>query len=184
VLVGFELELLQAEVVGVGLRPAASNRWLPSSWVPSARWTPMLPAVPSTATQAVLTTTSMPSAAKPVGDGRGDVGVLAGQQPPGALHDGDAGPEVAEHLGELTADIAAADDDQVVRKGAQVQQRARRQVGDGVEAVDRQNDGTQPGGQEDPVRLEVGAVDAEPVGPVNWPCAGTRSTVPARQTVR
>lgn len=48
-----------------------------------------------------------------VGDGGADVGVFPGQQPVGALDDGDLGAESPEHLREFAADVAAADDEQV-----------------------------------------------------------------------
>src|SRR5678816_4126236 len=47
-------------------------------------------------------------------DLRGDVVVLARQQLRRALHDGDARAEAAIHLRELEADVAAADDHQVL----------------------------------------------------------------------
>ncbi len=73
----------------------------------------MFPVVPVAAVQVVPVSTVMPSAVMPSLTAAEMSGVLAGQQPVGALDEGDLGAESPEHLGELAADVASADDEQM-----------------------------------------------------------------------
>jgi len=85
-------------------------------------------------------------------DDRGDGRVGGGQEPLGALHDGDAGAEAGEHLRGLAAHVAAADHDQVVGDLPQVQHRARRQVGDPIQPLDGWDGVAGAGVEKDAVR--------------------------------
>ena len=50
------------------------------------------------------------------------------------LDDGDLAAEAAEHLAELEADVAAADDDEMLGEEVELHHRAVGQVGDRVDA--------------------------------------------------
>ena len=72
--------------------------------------------------------------------GLGDVGVLAADDLRALLDDGDLGAEAAEGLGELEADVAAADDDEVAGQLVEGEQRAvveGRDVADAGEVGER-----------------------------------------------
>jgi len=104
-------------------------------------------------------------------DNRADVeahlrrlGWIGGQEPVGALDDGDPGAEASEHLRELAADEPAAHHDEVLGQPAQLEDRPRRQVGDGVETVHPLGGVASAGVEEDPVGLELGAVHRQPAG--------------------
>ena len=64
-----------------------------------------------------------------VGDGSGGILVLARDQPGGHLDDRHFAAEAAENLGELQADIAAANDDQARWREIDIQHRAVREIG-------------------------------------------------------
>ena len=64
-------------------------------------------------------------------DGCGDVFVLVRDQARAFLDDGDFAAEAAEHLPELQADVAAADDHQVARQDVELDHGAVGEIGDG-----------------------------------------------------
>lgn len=89
-------------------------------------------------------------------------GVLGGQQPPGALDEGQPGAEAGEHLIELAAYAAAAHHDEVPEQLGEVQLGARSVVRGGVEAVYDQAGGAHPRHQENLVGLKWRAAHGEP----------------------
>jgi hypothetical protein len=69
-------------------------------------------------------------------DSVGDVFVFAGDQAAAHLEDGDLTAEATEHLAELKANVASADDDQMLGQGFEIHQRAVVEVGNFLETVD------------------------------------------------
>ena len=93
-------------------------------------------------------------------DLRGDVFVVARDEPPAALDDGHPRAEPAIHLRELEGDVASAEDDEMLRQRVDVHHRAvreerpareARQIGDGRASADV---------HEDPFGLEEIVADA------------------------
>ena len=121
----------------LGWRPIASSTWLPiSSGAPSSQLTPTATPVAVRREADALGAGAHRDAfgGEDLADRLGDVGVLVGDQARTLLDHGDGGAEAAEGLGELEADVAAADDDQVLGQGVEGEQRAVGQRGDPVDA--------------------------------------------------
>ena len=89
-----------------------------------------------------------------LGDGGGDILVLARDQPRHHLDDGDFAPEAAKHLAELQADIAAADDDQMLRQEIHIHHRAVGEKGHLVQPRDRRPRGPSADIDEDLLRAQ------------------------------
>jgi len=79
--------------------------------------------VARTAVAAALHRISMSSPARIAVISAEIVGVLAGDEPVGALDDGDGAAEAAVHLRELETDVAAADHDEVRRQDVELHDR-------------------------------------------------------------
>ena len=69
------------------------------------------------------------------------VRILAIEEVRSALHDRHRRPEAAEHLRELAADVAAAEDDEVRRELIQLHDAVVVEPGDPLDALDRRRDG-------------------------------------------
>ena len=100
-----------------GRRPIARSTWLPiSSGAPSSQLTPHRRHRRGRGAKRMHSApvrTRTPSRLEDAAHGLGDVGVLAADQPRPLLDHRDLGAEAAEGLGELEADVAAADHDEV-----------------------------------------------------------------------
>ena len=92
-------------------------------------------------------------------DRRGNVLVLARQQPRRHFDHGHLAAEPAKHLGELEPDIAAADDDKMRRNKIEIEQRAVVEVLDLVEAGNRRRHGTPADIDEDSIGVKHLAID-------------------------
>jgi len=88
----------------------------------------------------------------------GDFGVFAGEEPVGSLDDADFGSEPSVHLGVFAADVAAADDDEMVGEVGEVEGGGGIEPWDGVEAGDGWDVGSGPGVDDDPLCPIAGAV--------------------------
>jgi hypothetical protein len=88
-------------------------------------------------------------ALKNVRDGGRDVLILARDDPWSHLDDGDAAAEAPVHLRELEADVAAADDDEMVWQLPELHHAAVGEVGRALEAGDRRRCGTSADVDED-----------------------------------
>ena len=99
--------------------------------------------------------TSMPSSVRMPPNRIGDVVVFAIDQARPFLDDGDLAAEAAEHLAELEADVAAADDDQMSAarcRGPVIELLVR--YGTVVDALERRHRGPRPDVDEDAIGLQ------------------------------
>ena len=91
-------------------------------------------------------------------DRRRHVLVLAANQPIAHLDDGDLAAEAPEHLAELEADVAAADDDEMLGDEVDVHHRA---VGEERHVVEPGHGGNERAAAD----VDEDALGGEPVGP-------------------
>ena len=92
-------------------------------------------------------------------DAGGDVFVFVGGEARAFLDDGDLGAEAAVHLGELDADVAAADDEEVLGEDVEGEEGGVGEVGDGVDAGEIGDGGSAAYVEEDLVGGEGVVVD-------------------------
>src|SRR5262249_32724676 len=97
--------------------------------------------------------------------GRGDVLVLARDEPRAALQYRDLAAEAPIQLPELEADVAAADDDEVRRQLVQRQEARVVEVRDALHPGHFGPGGTRADVDEDPLRAQHLVVDSDRVGP-------------------
>ncbi len=129
--------------------------WSPRGVLALARWKPRDATVNSTIGVGIsLPERALPEPIRILEDGFGDVRILSGQEAGLALDEGDAAAEPAECLGELHADGAAAEDDQVPGHPVQFQGRHVRERVDEAQAGDLRNSGPGAGVDEDTARVE------------------------------
>src|SRR6059036_1241195 len=129
---------LRASVLGD--RPVASSTCEPSSACSDPPFCTVTRSPPSLARSTdatfVLSSTSTPSSQN-LADLLGDVGVLAWRELRGALDDRHAAAEAAEHLPELKPDVAASQDQEVLRQHGEFHDRRGVERGNGVEPLQR-----------------------------------------------
>ena len=94
-----------------------------------------------------------------VADRGGNILVLAADQARAALDDGHFAAEAPIHLREFETDIAAADDDQMLRQEIDVHHGAVGEIGYGVDAGDIGDGRPAPGIDEDAISAERGVAD-------------------------
>ena len=80
-----------------------------------------------------------------------DFGVFTREESIGGFEDGDFRTERAEEVGEFTGDVAAADDGEVAGEAFEMEGVVRGEVGSGVQARDRRNEGAGAPGDDDAV---------------------------------
>ncbi len=96
-----------------------------------------------------------------LGDGGGDILVLARDQPRRHLDDGDLAPEAAKHLAEFETDIAAADDNEMLRQEIHIHHRAVGEKGHLIQPGDRRPRGSSADIDEDLLRAQQLAADLD-----------------------
>ena len=147
----------------LGCRPVATRRWLPARRVPSVRVT----AIPALSRSTCFRTTPLekrsPSAVRKRWILRPHVLVLARQEARALLDHRHLAAEAVEHLGELEADVAAAEHDQMGGERGEIEHPRVGEEGDGAgtgEAGERGQRRASPHVDEDPGRLELAGPSA------------------------
>ena len=103
----------------------------------------------------------MPSLLDDVLDRGGNIFVFARNQPRVSLQDGDFAAEAAVHLPKLQADVAAADDDEMLGQKIDLHHRGVCEIADLIETRHGRNDGTAADVDEDLIGSEAVLADCD-----------------------
>ena len=156
-LVGLDARLSRPRSSVFGRRPVATRRCEPVTSIvlpPTSSATAIPPLRLSTRVASASVRIRMPSSSRISRIACGDVLVLARDQPLVALDDGHLAAEAPVHLAELEADVAAAEDHQMLGQEVDRHHRGVVEIGHGIDAGDRRDIGATADVDEDLVGRE------------------------------